>query len=367
MRAGMNGAAPVVLLSLLGASAMAAPPSSPISPTDIFVIEAFADVAGGELMVTGRNFDPSKNARVLLGSDGVPLRNCDVVDTETLTCDLPASLPAGSYALYITNDASRQTRGLFYLTVGAEGPKGDKGDPGTPGAKGDAGAPGSPGPKGDPGDAGSPGAKGDKGDVGDPGAPGSPGVKGDKGDQGDPGAPGSPGVKGDKGDPGAPGSTGVVTATGPVTYDAGTQTVGFVSGASPGQYLMWTGSSWVTNAPSAVTFNFDNLQPWLGVYHIIAMDGIFPSRSGIEPFIAEIVMFGGTFAPRGWAFCDGQLVSIAQNSALFSLIGTVYGGDGQTTFALPDLRGRVAVHPGSGPGLTTRDVGERGGVETHSR
>ncbi len=83
-----------------------------------------------------------------------------------------------------------------------------------------------------------------------------------------------------------------------------------------------------------------------------------------DPFIAEIIMFGGNFAPRGWAFCDGQLLSIAQNTALFSLLGTTYGGDGRTTFGLPDLRGRVAMHPGSGPGLTTRRLGEKSGVET---
>ncbi len=86
----------------------------------------------------------------------------------------------------------------------------------------------------------------------------------------------------------------------------------------------------------------------------------------MDPFIAEIVMFGGNFAPRGWAFCDGQLLPIAQNTALFSLIGTFYGGDGRTTFALPDLRGRVPVHPGHGPGLTSRTLGERGGTETET-
>ena len=86
----------------------------------------------------------------------------------------------------------------------------------------------------------------------------------------------------------------------------------------------------------------------------------------MDPFIAEIVMFGGNFAPRGWAFCDGQLLPIAQNTALFSLIGTTYGGDGRTTFALPDLRGRVPVHPGNGPGLTSRTLGQKGGTETET-
>ena len=82
------------------------------------------------------------------------------------------------------------------------------------------------------------------------------------------------------------------------------------------------------------------------------------------PFIAQITMFGGNFAPRGWAFCDGQLLPISSYSALFSILGTTYGGDGRTTFALPDLRGRVAIHPGAGPGLSTYRLGQKGGAET---
>ena len=83
-----------------------------------------------------------------------------------------------------------------------------------------------------------------------------------------------------------------------------------------------------------------------------------------EPFIGQITLFGGNFAPRGWAFCDGQLLSISQNTALFSILGTTFGGNGQTTFGLPDLRGRVPMHPGSGPGLSARFLGEQGGVES---
>jgi microcystin-dependent protein len=74
-------------------------------------------------------------------------------------------------------------------------------------------------------------------------------------------------------------------------------------------------------------------------------------------------MFGGNFAPRGWALCNGQLLPISQNSALFSILGTTYGGDGQVTFGLPDLRGRVPMHAGNGPGLTNRPLGQRSGVE----
>ena len=81
-----------------------------------------------------------------------------------------------------------------------------------------------------------------------------------------------------------------------------------------------------------------------------------------NPFLAEIVMFGGNFNPRGWALCNGQLLAIASNSALFSLLGTTYGGDGRTTFGLPDLRGRIAMHPGTGPGLPAYRLGQRGGI-----
>jgi microcystin-dependent protein len=81
------------------------------------------------------------------------------------------------------------------------------------------------------------------------------------------------------------------------------------------------------------------------------------------PFIGEIRMFGGNFAPVGWAFCDGQLLAISQNDALFALIGTTYGGDGQTTFGLPDLRGRIPVHQGQGPGLSNYSLGEISGSE----
>jgi microcystin-dependent protein len=86
----------------------------------------------------------------------------------------------------------------------------------------------------------------------------------------------------------------------------------------------------------------------------------------IDPFIGEVILFGGNFAPQGWAFCHGQLLSISQNTALFSLLGTTYGGDGQTTFALPDLRGRAPIGAGQGPGLNNRMLGSSGGEETHT-
>jgi microcystin-dependent protein len=84
----------------------------------------------------------------------------------------------------------------------------------------------------------------------------------------------------------------------------------------------------------------------------------------LDPFVAEIRIFGFNFAPKGWAFCDGQILPISQNTALFSLLGTTYGGNGQSNFSLPDLQGRAPMHPGQGPGLSLHDLGETDGSET---
>ena len=83
-----------------------------------------------------------------------------------------------------------------------------------------------------------------------------------------------------------------------------------------------------------------------------------------DPFVAEIRIFPFNFAPKGWAWCDGQLLPLSQNTALFSLLGTTYGGNGKSNFALPDLQGRSPMHPGQGPGLSLHDLGETGGSET---
>jgi len=85
------------------------------------------------------------------------------------------------------------------------------------------------------------------------------------------------------------------------------------------------------------------------------------AQAGNDPFIGEVQWFAGNFAPRGWALCDGQLLPISQYQALFSILGTMYGGDGRTTFALPDVRSRVMIHAGQGPGLSDRRQGQRGG------
>jgi microcystin-dependent protein len=86
----------------------------------------------------------------------------------------------------------------------------------------------------------------------------------------------------------------------------------------------------------------------------------------VDPFVAEIRIFPFNFAPKGWAFCDGQILPLSQNTALFSLLGTTYGGDGKSNFALPNLQGRTPMHPGQGPGLSLHDLGETGGSETVS-
>src|SRR2546422_883722 len=83
-----------------------------------------------------------------------------------------------------------------------------------------------------------------------------------------------------------------------------------------------------------------------------------------NPFVAEIRIFPFNFAPKGWAFCDGQILPLSQNTALFSLLGTTYGGDGKSNFALPDLQGRAPMHPGQGPGLSLQDLGESAGTES---
>ena len=157
----------------------------------------------------------------------------------------------------------------------------------------------------------------------------------------------------------------------PYALQAKTATDLNLTGQTNGDLVTYDGTNWV--AKNAVISNtggnqsINNMQPFIVINHVIALQGVFPSRSSIyDPTIAEIMMFGGNFAPRGWAFCDGQLLPISANTALFSLIGTMYGGDGMTTFALPDMRGRTAIHFGTGPSLSTRQIGEKSGSETNT-
>ena len=112
----------------------------------------------------------------------------------------------------------------------------------------------------------------------------------------------------------------------------------------------------------------ENMQPYLAVSYIISLFGIFPSPDvkrahHVVPFVAEIRIFACNFAPKGWAQCNGQLLPLSQNTALFSLLGTFYGGDGKSTFALPDLQGSVALHQGQGAGLSDYFLGQQSGSE----
>lgn len=155
----------------------------------------------------------------------------------------------------------------------------------------------------------------------------------------------------------------------PVNVNNTDNTIGLNPGSDFGDLMTWDGNNWIAAPPpgggaTGSTYR-DNMQPFQVVNYIIALTGTYPVRSSInDPTIGEITLFAGNFAPRDWAFCNGQLLSISGNEALFSVIGMSYGGNGTTTFALPDLRGRVPVHSGTGTGLTPRVLGQRGGQET---
>jgi len=140
--------------------------------------------------------------------------------------------------------------------------------------------------------------------------------------------------------------------------------------AQAGNIITYDGNNWIakdlvissndTGGGQAV----NNMQPSLALNYCIALQGIYPSRSSDTPFLGEIELYGFNFTPRGFASCNGQLLPIAQNTALFSLLGTIYGGDGRTTFGLPDLRGRTPMHFGQGAGLSNRSIGQSTGSET---
>ena len=158
-----------------------------------------------------------------------------------------------------------------------------------------------------------------------------------------------------------------------------TSTTGMlVLDSATGKIFIWSGSAFVDYTaysgvyPISVNTSTNqisiaaqsNFQPYLVMNYCIALQGIFPSRSGENPFVGEIECFAFNFAPIGWAQCDGQLMAITQNTALFSLIGTYYGGNGTSNFALPNLQGRMPVCMGQGIGLSNQVIGEVNGSET---
>ena len=206
-----------------------------------------------------------------------------------------------------------------------------------------------------------PGPQGPQGAAGATGPTGPAGADGPQGPAGPIGPQGPAGPSGPQGPVGATGPAGPIGPQGP----AG---VGIPAGVANNNLIVYNGSNWVAKNLVLGTIGngqaVNNMQPTLTLNYCIALVGIFPSRNGSEPYIGEITLYPYNFAPRNWAFCNGQILSIAQNNALFSLLGDTYGGDGQTTFALPDLRGRVAISAGQGPGLTYRSIGEAVGTET---
>jgi microcystin-dependent protein len=157
---------------------------------------------------------------------------------------------------------------------------------------------------------------------------------------------------------------GNLTANTPLSVSA-TNQVSINPGTAAGDLITWDGLNWVNMqpAPQHFTFVVSNLQPYLAMNYCIALQGIFPSRNDAVPFVSQVQLFPFNFAPTGWAMCNGQLLPISQNTALFSLVGTIYGGNGTSNFALPNLQGRVSIGFGQGPGLTLFDQGEMGGTE----
>jgi microcystin-dependent protein len=157
-----------------------------------------------------------------------------------------------------------------------------------------------------------------------------------------------------------------MTAAAPLSVS--TNTIKINAGTNVGDLLTWDGTNWVNTQPAVQHFSVtvDNHQPYLVNNYVIALFGIYPSQSdATSPYVGEIYMMGCNFAPTGFALCDGQLLPISEYSTVFNLIGTTYGGDGVTTFALPNLQGRIPIHTGSN-GTTNYVIGQTGGTENQT-
>jgi microcystin-dependent protein len=158
-----------------------------------------------------------------------------------------------------------------------------------------------------------------------------------------------------------------MTATAPLSVSS-INNISLNAGTTTGDLITWDGTNWINMQPAVQHFNItvDNRQPWVTINYCIALQGIYPSQSSLDPYVSEIDIFSFNFAPNGYALCNGQLLAINQNAALFSLIGTFYGGNGTSNFALPNLQGRVPVHMGQGAGLSNYILGQQGGTETNN-
>jgi microcystin-dependent protein len=282
----------------------------PTDPTSITIVGTDLAFGSGPLTVT-------------LGEYVDPLVVTSATETE-IVADLPAAIAEGDYLLTVSNGTGQSQNDEYDLTIGF-GPQGEQGKLGPQGEQGKLGPQGEQGKPGPQGEQGKIGPQGEQGKLGPQGFDGPQGVQGKLGPQGEQGKIGPQGEQGKIGPQGPVGGSG----------------------------------DNVVYAPPAE----NNMQPFLTINCSIALIGIFPSRNS-DPFVGEIRWFGFNFNPRGWALCNGQLLPIAQNQALFSLLGTTYGGDGRTTFALPDLRGRAPIHFGQGTGLSNRVIGSKGGTET---
>lgn len=289
-------------------------------PTSLAPVITQVDIVGGTtLRIHG--------ARVGSGTPKVTLGGAALVSTVLGPDEVEATLPtnpgSGTFLLVVSTNAYSQAS--FPVSLGVSGPAGPQGPAGPMGAPGMPGPIGLPGPMGMTGPAGpqgATGATGATGPMGPMGPMGFPGAMGPTGPQGPQGPAGPQGPVGNIGDPGPQGPMGPQGPQGPVAPVIQTLTQGERA----------TGTATV-----------------VGLHYIIALYGVYPSRDGSspasDPMIGEVRLFAGTFAPSGWAFCQGQLLSIAQNEALFSILGTTYGGDGQTTFALPNLKVAVPMEP----------------------
>ena len=154
-----------------------------------------------------------------------------------------------------------------------------------------------------------------------------------------------------------------ITAKAPLSVS--TNNLQINAGTHAGDLLTWDGNNWINMQPAVQHFSdaVDNHQPYLVINYVMAEFGIYPSQSdATEPYVGEIYMMGCNFAPVGFILCNGALLSIATNDVLFNLLGTTYGGNGTTTFAVPDLRGRVPIHQGNN-GTSIYVIGQTGGNE----